>query len=70
MHYSLIRALTVTVRADNVALLNLSFDSTHRHVIDVVHFKNFLFTFTMIEVHNVIRVLNAAIGARLGFNLM
>jgi hypothetical protein len=69
-HYSPVCPLAVTVRADYVALLNLLFDGTHRHVINLIHLEHLLLTFEVVKVHYIIRILYAAVSTRTRFNLV
>lgn len=66
---ALIRALSMAVCANDITLFHLMQDSFHRHPIHAVQLVLLLDAFTMIKIHHVVRILNAAISARAGLLL-
>src|SRR4051812_45920358 len=64
LNYSLVGALTMTVGANDIALFDLALERAERYVTDTVHLENLFLAHTVVEVHHVVRVLHAAVGAR------
>jgi hypothetical protein len=60
-------ALPMTVGANDIALFNLSHQRFTRRARHVTQYKRFCLPLTMIKVHHVVGVLNAAIYARAQF---
>lgn len=70
LYDTLERPLPVTVRADDIALFNLTFDVAHRVKMNLIHLKELLFAFAVVKIHHVVGILNTAVSTRTRFNLM